>query len=98
MNFISCSDCQDLLSEYIDNELIEVKQVAIRRHLRVCKKCNLIYLIVNRIVTESSKLFTTTPAIERELEELTGHLRYCSLVRFRSISQAEPGNQSASSP
>jgi predicted anti-sigma-YlaC factor YlaD len=82
MNFINCSDCQGLLSEYIDNELIEVKQVAIRRHLRVCKKCNRIYLIVNQIVCESSNL-STTRELEMELEELTGHLRSCSLVHFR---------------
>ena len=43
---ISCDECRDLLSEYVDREIAEDVRASIERHLTECTRC----------VTESTRL------------------------------------------
>jgi anti-sigma factor RsiW len=36
---LSCDQCRDLLSEYVDREISEAERVAVERHLKTCSKC-----------------------------------------------------------
>jgi hypothetical protein len=74
---MKCSDCQDLLSEYIDNELHELKQTQMRMHMEKCKECNTVYEDLTQIVSVSRALPALAPQnelwgrIEAEIRELT---------------------------
>ena len=36
---LSCDQCRDLLSDYVDREISEAERVAVERHLKTCSKC-----------------------------------------------------------
>ncbi|MCY3023801.1 MAG: zf-HC2 domain-containing protein [Planctomycetota bacterium] len=36
---LSCEQCRDLLSDYVDRELTEAERQAVERHLGTCNKC-----------------------------------------------------------
>lgn len=74
---IKCSDCQDLLSEYIDNDLRDSKNAEVLAHLQMCNGCNLLYVDLVRIVSVGKELPLLAPQnplwenIEREIKLLT---------------------------
>src|SRR5437763_1242770 len=74
---MKCSDCQDLLSEYIDNELSEIRHAGVRSHLKNCSECNLLYEDLNQIVYVSRDLPSLAPQnelwakLEAEIKSLT---------------------------
>jgi hypothetical protein len=74
---MKCSDCQDLLSDYIDDELHELKHTQVRMHLEKCPECNTIHEDLTQIVSVSRVLPTLAPRnelwekIEDEIRELT---------------------------
>ena len=74
---MKCSDCQDLLSDFIDNELHELKQTQVRIHLEKCTECSTVHEDLTQIVPVSRVLPTLAPQnelwdrIEDEIRELT---------------------------
>ncbi|MEW6729913.1 MAG: zf-HC2 domain-containing protein [Acidobacteriota bacterium] len=74
---MNCSDCQDLLSEYIDGELGTDSCMHIRAHLSACRECNLLHQDLDQIVHMSKELPLLAPQsavwahIEQEIQELT---------------------------
>lgn len=40
---ITCEQCQDLLSEFLDNELEPESSATVRDHIAVCPECSLVY-------------------------------------------------------
>jgi hypothetical protein len=74
---MKCSDCQDLLSEYIDNDLHELKRTQVRLHLEKCAECVTVYQDLTQIVSVSRALPNLVPhtelwgRIEDEIRELS---------------------------
>lgn len=53
---MNCSDCQELLSEFIDNELSKVDRENVRAHLSQCANCESVYQDLSQIVCLSRNL------------------------------------------
>lgn len=37
---LSCEQCRELLSDYIDREISEAEKAAVEKHLKTCNKCS----------------------------------------------------------
>src|ERR1041385_2594870 len=74
---MNCSDCQELLSEYLDGDLGGSKHRAVAEHLDFCRECLGIYQDLHQIVLVSRELPNFAPQsahwqkIEREIVQLT---------------------------
>lgn len=73
---MNCTECQDLLSEYIDGDLAQSESAMVRTHLAICYECNVVYQDLDQIVRMSHELPSLAPQnalwaqIEREIDEL----------------------------
>jgi hypothetical protein len=73
---MNCSECQDLLSEFIDEELSENKRAFMQMHIDSCNECCAIFDDLSQIVSVSKELPLLSPEnalwskIEDEIREL----------------------------
>src|ERR1051326_2544665 len=79
---MNCSDCQDLLSEYIDGDLVDSRRSKVSAHLKSCPECHLIHEDLVQIVRASQELPLAAQenilwqGFEKEIKELTNSPRY----------------------
>ena len=80
---LSCEDCRDLLSAYVDKEIGPAHRAAIEHHLATCTRC----------VTESSRLQGLKNIVKHwEGVRGTSNFRAAVMTRFISESQQiQPG-------
>jgi anti-sigma factor (TIGR02949 family) len=80
---LSCEDCRDLLSEYLDKEISPEHRAAIEHHLATCTRC----------VTESTRLQGLKNIVKHwEGVRGTSNFRAAVMTRFISESQQiQPG-------
>ncbi|MCS6886033.1 MAG: zf-HC2 domain-containing protein [Acidobacteriota bacterium] len=82
---MKCSECQEMLSEFIDDELIPDKRREVSAHLAVCANCEIVYNDLSQIVLASRNL--PELAVRTELwDELHNKLQTKS--RLRTLVQA----------
>src|ERR1051326_2724163 len=87
---MNCSECQELLSEYIDGDIAEKKHGIVYLHLQSCSECNMICQDLEQIVQVSRDLPLLAPQnalwkqIEAEIKELTqpGYKPHSMWARF----------------
>lgn len=75
---LSCEDCRDLLSEYVDKEIGPEHRAAIEHHLGTCTKC----------VTESSRL-QGLKNIVKHWEGVQGSSKFRDAVMTRFIRESQ---------
>lgn len=80
---MNCSECQNLLSEYIDNELSESGKNKIKSHLEKCRECRFVYEDLRQIVSVSKQLPLVVP--QNEIWEMIER----DISIYSSISQQD---------
>ena len=75
---ISCEQCRDMLSEYVDREAAEDVRASIERHLTECTKC----------VTESTRLQGLKNVV-RHWTGVTGSGRFRATVLQQMIRESQ---------
>ena len=74
---MDCSDCQDLLSEYIDGDLKPNKRLIVNDHLKSCPECVVVYQDLKQLIGLSKQLPLLAPEnalwkkIEKEITEIS---------------------------
>jgi hypothetical protein len=74
---MNCSDCQDLLSDYLDEDLNENSRNSVSNHLKNCRECKIVYQDLDQIIKVSRELPSLAPenalwlGIEKEIRDLT---------------------------
>jgi hypothetical protein len=86
---MNCSDCQNLLSDYIDGDLNTDKQAMVRIHLSSCGECRSILQDLQRIINMSEVLpqlaasDLTWRSLEKEVQHLTAVSRWKRFWHYR---------------
>lgn len=74
---MNCSECQDLVSDYIDGDLVEPQRTIVAMHIQSCRECFSVHQDLEQIVQVSRDLPLLAPQnelwqqIEQEIQELT---------------------------
>lgn len=81
---LTCEECRDLLSEYVDREIAEEQRASIERHLTTCTRC----------ATESTRM-QGLKNIVRHWDGVQGTQEFHQVVMQRMIreSQQMPSGQ-----
>jgi anti-sigma factor RsiW len=61
-NRITCDACDDLLSEYLEGDLDEVRSAPVTEHLATCARCQGLLRDIDAITTEASSLPELAPS------------------------------------
>jgi hypothetical protein len=95
-----CSECQDLLSEFIDKSLSEHRQTAVDGHLSGCPRCQTVCDDLSQIILSSSNLPLHAPPsalwarIEHEIADPVSR-SWWSRLESRRFSLTVTGRQLA---
>jgi hypothetical protein len=74
---MNCSECQDLISDFIDGDLEEPQRAIVGMHIESCRECYSVHQDLEQIVQVSRDLPLLVPQntlwqqIEQEIQELT---------------------------
>ena len=75
---LSCDECRDLLSEYVDREIAEELRASIEQHLMTCTRCS----------TESTRM-QGLKNIVRHWDGVQGSREFHQVVMQRMISESQ---------